>query len=96
MDTKKPPPIEVQPTRIQCPVCHKTVYSASGIHPQCAMSRAAAVVDAASQKTRVEAAAAPRAERMWSKQCPKCRRQLHVRRAVCDCGHSFIEKQKAK
>jgi len=24
-------------TRVSCPVCHQTVYSRSGIHPQCAV-----------------------------------------------------------
>lgn len=24
-------------TRLRCPVCHETVYSPAGIHPQCAV-----------------------------------------------------------
>lgn len=90
MDTKKPEPLETLPVRERCPVCSKTVYSATGIHPQCAMSRAAAVADAAAARRNVVAVTKKRAERSWSKQCPKCRRELHVRRAVCDCGHSFL------
>jgi len=27
-------------TRVSCPVCHQTVYSRSGIHPQCAVRQA--------------------------------------------------------
>ncbi|MDG3004833.1 hypothetical protein [Paludisphaera mucosa] len=30
-----PPPTIT--TRLQCPVCHKSVYSRAGIHPQCAV-----------------------------------------------------------
>jgi len=26
--------------RARCPVCHQSVYSRGGIHPQCAMSQA--------------------------------------------------------
>jgi hypothetical protein len=28
------------PTRVQCPVCHKPVYSRGDIHPQCAVRQA--------------------------------------------------------
>lgn len=28
------------PARARCPVCHETVYSRSGIHPQCAVRQA--------------------------------------------------------
>lgn len=31
-------------TRARCPVCRQPVYSRSGIHPQCAVKRAEAVV----------------------------------------------------
>jgi hypothetical protein len=27
-------------TRVRCPVCHETVYSRAGIHPQCAVRQA--------------------------------------------------------
>lgn len=90
MDTKKPEPLETIPVRQRCPVCDKTVYSATGIHPQCAMSRAAAVADLAVARRQIVVAAKKQPERSWSKKCPKCRRELHVRRAVCDCGHSFL------
>ncbi len=33
-------------TRARCPVCRQPVYSRSGIHPQCAVRRAEAVVPA--------------------------------------------------
>jgi hypothetical protein len=91
METENSLPIEPPPVRERCPVCQKTVYSSTGIHPQCAMNRAAAVQDAKSRKRAAEVAAAkPRSEQAWTKHCPKCRRELHVRRAVCDCGHSFL------
>lgn len=33
-------PITANPPRKRCPVCHQTVYSLAGIHPQCAMLQA--------------------------------------------------------
>jgi len=33
-------PISSGPQRSRCPVCHQTVYSRAGIHPQCAMKQA--------------------------------------------------------
>lgn len=90
MDTKKPEPLDTIAVRARCPVCSKAVYSAGGIHPQCAMLQAAAKEDAAVAKQVVAEEPKKRAERSWSKSCPKCRRELHVRRAVCDCGHSFL------
>lgn len=90
MEAEKLVPIEPPPVRDRCPVCGKTVYSSTGIHPQCAMSRAAAAQDAQARKRAAAAAAKPRPEQSWTKRCPKCRRELHVRRAVCDCGHSFL------
>ncbi|MGE3819207.1 MAG: hypothetical protein AB7I30_07200 [Isosphaeraceae bacterium] len=33
-------------SRARCPVCRQPVYSRSGIHPQCAVRRAEAVVPA--------------------------------------------------
>ena len=53
-------------TRVSCPVCHQTVYSRSGIHPQCAVrqcdpprskakSQAAPVIDEAADADSVNA-----------------------------------------
>lgn len=38
-------------TRARCPVCRQPVYSRSGIHPQCAVRRAEAVVPAKAEGT---------------------------------------------
>ena len=32
--------VPVGPQRKRCPVCHETVYSRAGIHPQCAVKQA--------------------------------------------------------
>jgi len=41
MDSKKPAPLLVEPTRgRECPVCGKKSYSQHGIHPQCAVLQA--------------------------------------------------------
>jgi hypothetical protein len=32
-------PITPATTRVRCPVCHETVYSRAGIHPQCAVKQ---------------------------------------------------------
>jgi hypothetical protein len=78
-----------------CPVCGKTTYSRGGIHPQCASQRAAKIVRAAhleaEEKTgKVAAIAQPRQQ--WTKQCGKCKRLIHVRCAVCECGFAFPKK----
>jgi hypothetical protein len=33
----------IDPDRKRCPVCNQAVYSATGIHPQCALKRAVAL-----------------------------------------------------
>jgi len=33
----------IDPDRKRCPVCNLAVYSATGIHPQCALNRAVAL-----------------------------------------------------
>jgi hypothetical protein len=33
-------PVTLNPPRKRCPVCNQSVYSRSGIHPQCAMIQA--------------------------------------------------------
>ena len=42
----------IDPDRKLCPVCHQSVYSLAGIHPQCAVKRA----DALESQSRREAA----------------------------------------
>jgi hypothetical protein len=40
MSEKKPLPMMATAPRRACPICRKTSYSASGIHPQCALLQA--------------------------------------------------------
>jgi hypothetical protein len=40
MSEKKPLPLIKMPKRKECPVCGHASYSATGIHPQCALSQA--------------------------------------------------------
>ena len=78
----------VGPARAVCPVCRTTTYSLGGIHPQCAVTRA----DKAPTRAKIkEVKQASRQQ--WTKRCPRCKRDLHVRRVMCDCGHSFQAKK---
>lgn len=73
----------------RCPVCGQVTYSAAGIHPQCAMNRSSQAHDA---RVKVEAArdtTKRQATRSWLKACPRCQRQLPIRRGACECGHVF-------
>jgi hypothetical protein len=80
----KPAFIAVKPPA--CPVCGKPSYSRGGVHPQCAVARA----DKARKPKPAKPAAKKTAERsQWSKRCPRCDRQIPVRRYACDCGHRF-------
>jgi hypothetical protein len=88
---KKPEPLIHRRKRQRCPVCHELSYSASGIHPQCAVRQADAirmqhVREQAQQKRQVTRTAdiAP-----WQKVCPKCKAVVHVRKKTCECGHAF-------
>jgi len=47
---KKPEIVYFPAVRRFCPVCGKVAYSASGEHPQCAMTRADLVVKAKKKK----------------------------------------------
>jgi hypothetical protein len=90
MSAKKPRPHrELGPGRV-CPVCGKASYSVTGIHPQCAMAREAAAQHALTKSATAVAVDKPPASRSWWKQCPRCRRKLAPRRAVCDCGYSLL------
>ena len=95
-DNRMPAPLlpTRQAARPLCPVCGMTSYSKGGIHPQCAqqqadgrrMDRIKAV------KRQAEAKAKPRnplALNPWHKRCPRCRAEMHIRKAKCQCGHQF-------
>jgi len=93
MSEKKTTPTLPEVVRNRCPVCDKAVYSYTGIHPQCAMSRESAVLRAAQKAVEDAAAEAappkPAVQQPWLKTCPSCQRQVAARRFACDCGHSF-------
>jgi len=48
-------PLKPVSTRARCPVCHETVYSRAGIHPQCAVLQA----DPPKPKVKQEESAGP-------------------------------------
>ncbi len=58
--------------------------------------------DVANLKARLKASAGTRAKKKAakrgapSKNCPKCNRALHARKAVCDCGYKFPAKKKTR
>ena len=92
MNTKKPIPVLAGVPRNRCPVCDKAVYSSTGIHPQCSMSRESSVLRAAqklAQAAEPPKPAPPLAKSEWLKTCPNCKRQVTTRRFTCDCGHNF-------
>ena len=95
MATKKPDGLLARKTAPQriCPVCGVITYSRGGIHPQCAQERADAPrvrrIKAAKKVAKPKVKVAPKALSAWHKLCPKCRRQVHVRKQTCDCGHKF-------
>lgn len=84
---RKPEPLFSSVPRAVCPVCHKTSYSRSGIHPQCAMVAADQVQAARVQARNMSLPKPARALRRYEKQCPKCKAIQHVRRRTCECGH---------
>lgn len=92
MSIRKPQPLRAAgPTsELNCPVCGKISYSVGRIHPQCAAAQAGAVLDAAAAAKRVAAEKKLPPRQPWIKTCPKCRRSIAARRAVCDCGHRFL------
>ena len=83
-------PIPPATARVRCPVCHESVYSRAGIHPQCAVVRA----DRVPPRPKVTPPKVKHAVQ-WTKSCPQCKRQLHVRRVMCDCGYTFQPKPAA-
>ena len=48
----------IDPDRKRCPVCHQSVYSLAGIHPQCAIKRADAL-ESKSKKLAASKAGSP-------------------------------------
>jgi RNA polymerase subunit RPABC4/transcription elongation factor Spt4 len=87
----KPQPLFILPQRKLCPVCGATSYSASGIHPQCAMQQADS---RRMQKVKHPSKARKKATKStqpthWQKACPRCRTVVHVRKRQCQCGHAF-------
>jgi hypothetical protein len=94
MSIQKPQPLRGSNSlRNRCPVCNQATYSTSGIHPQCAAKRASDSIQLAVKAKRTSAVPNPPSRSLWLKQCPKCRRDVSARRAVCDCGHSFLAKR---
>ena len=96
MYEKKPQPPLPNRTHNRCPVCGEISYSRAGIHPQCSARRAdeerrklikLEEEPANEKRTTPSSGAAP-----WQKYCPKCKALLHVRKAVCACGHHFAVK----
>lgn len=91
MSIQKPQPLlSLAAERTRCPVCQQTTYSAGGIHPQCALKRASAAIDLKRDLTAAPAKPKPTARNHWLRACPKCAREVSIRRGVCDCGHSFL------
>jgi hypothetical protein len=91
MSINKPSPLVPEPIRQVCPVCRKFSYSASGIHPQCAMAKAD---QARSEKIKLLKAAAEslmpdQPPRRHERVCPKCKATQHIRKRTCVCGYAF-------
>lgn len=76
-----------------CPVCGTTSYSKGGIHPQCAQQQAdgrrMSRLKAAKRREPKAKTANPMALSPWHKRCPRCRAEIHIRKAKCDCGYKF-------
>ncbi|WP_145371763.1 hypothetical protein [Maioricimonas rarisocia] len=91
MSNRKPEPLFFRETHEACPVCGEVSYSASGIHPQCAVRQAdqrrmeQIRLAAAAEVQEAPASSVPTAS--WQRVCPKCRQRQHVRKKVCACGH---------
>lgn len=76
-----------------CPICGQPSYSLGGVHPQCAIEQADAPRILKLRAKKAIAAAAPKSKKnanaKWSKRCPECGLESHVRRKMCSCGHNF-------
>ena len=85
---QKPEPLFGGVPRAVCPVCGKSSYSRSGIHPQCAMVAADQVQARRIHAHNVAHPKPPAATlKRYEKRCPKCQAVQHVRRRTCECGH---------
>ncbi len=94
MSSKKPLATDHASARAACPVCGEVSYSRSGIHPQCAQKQAdlkRLKRPRKSLKTKAESSQRSQSSepKAWHKWCPKCKKQVHVRKTACPCGHSF-------
>ncbi len=91
LSNKKPQPLT--PPRIynRCPVCGEISYSRDGVHPQCSVKRAdRARIELIKRDTTIVKAKKPsRGIASWQRICPKCHALQHVRKKVCDCGHTL-------
>ncbi len=91
MSAKKPQPLIPRRTHERCPVCGEISYSSAGVHPQCAVRQAdekRLKQIKRDQKTGKTAKPAGTVK-PWQKTCPKCKALAHVRKKVCECGHTF-------
>ncbi|HSG68802.1 MAG TPA: hypothetical protein VLA12_00220 [Planctomycetaceae bacterium] len=88
MSYKKPQPLISSKTHDCCPVCGQISYSVSGVHPQCSVEQADAKRmkhgSKVLKKTKPVSIAKP-----WQRICPKCKAVQHVRKKICNCGHTF-------
>ena len=90
MSILKPVPIVPQAIKNLCPICGKASYSRDGIHPQCALQRADEPRNVKNRAAKKKEAKVPTPQqRLWSKKCPDCGIQVHVRLLECSCGHQF-------
>jgi hypothetical protein len=99
MHAKRPLPLYLVKPRPLCPVCGQTTYSRGGIHPQCAQERADKermdqVKAKRNSETSPKKTVSHEEVKSWHKRCPKCRAEVHIRCASCDCGHHFPKRQK--
>lgn len=88
MSEKKPMPLLEPVTRPKCPICGTSVYSAHGIHPQCALLQA--------DRKRLAANAVPKTKAVpkaaaanQQKKCPACYQITSAKTVKCQCGFQF-------
>ena len=91
MPHKKPQPLFPAKANKHCPVCGQVSYSRDGIHPQCSEKQAD---DARVERTKNEVPPAKEKNSAnnvapWLQSCPKCGNLVHVRKKVCQCGHTI-------
>ena len=94
MSKRKPPSFMIATTQNRCPVCGEISYSRAGVHPQCSVRQAddenaTALKSAREQAKANKTPTVAKAVSRFKKNCPKCGASLHVRKAICMCGHRF-------